>query len=78
MGVGVKLAVACAALSALGLSLAAGRAAAVGACARGSAANSALLIVHACDLVGHPVIIMVVFDVETLADVVLTVPAASE
>ena len=61
MGVGVKLAVACAALSALSLSLAAGRAAAVGACARGRAANSALLIVHACDLVGHPVIIMVVF-----------------
>ena len=61
MGVGVKFAVACAALSALGLSLAAGRAAAVGACARGRAANSALLIVHACDLVGHPVIIMVVF-----------------
>ena len=61
MGVGVKLAVACAALSALGLSLAAGRAAAVGACASGSAANSALLIVNARDLIGHPVIIMVVF-----------------
>ena len=55
----VELAVACAALFALSLSLAACGAAGVIARAAGLAADSALFVVDVCYLVGNPVVIMV-------------------